>query len=782
MKKLYILAFLLFPLSHLHSQTANISLLENDYNHLLVDVVTPDFTVSEVFCQDTKYALLDMPGYLLATQVGAPSIPVGGTMIEIPVCSQVKVNVLQVEYDTMSLGSDIPLYPAQPSRSKSDTAFHPLVVNEDIYGQDEYFGFDLARFEYYGIARDVILGRLVVSPVRYNPQTSTIIVCRKAVVEVLFEDSDVSATERMKQLHHSDAFKPCANTLNHFSCKSVSNSAPVRMLIVSDSTFRNNISEYVAWKRRKGFRVDVVLNNNPEMGRTKQSIAAYLKRQYTEATIENPAPTFVLIVGDVKQIPACDDQHPADAYWYEEHHPTDLYYATWSDGDNLPDCYYGRFSAENTAQLMPQIEKTLMYEQYTFPDPSFLDNAVLVAGRDGGRTGDFGYEYADPTMDYIARNYVNSNNGYASIVYFKNNPSNTNTPSMENLTVYRNNSRSQVAEQYSVGAGLINYSAHGDINKWTDPEFTTSNVASMTNTKKFGLMIGNCCLSNKFDEHSVCFGESLLRKDGYCGAVNYIGGSNYTYWNEDVYWSAGYRSSINSTTQFQYNSNRLGMYDQLFHVHNENQSDWATSVGAIMMAGNMAVQGSNSDLKEYYWEIYHIMGDPSVQPYLTQPQDMYVTINRAGLTVENPSFTVQTIPYGYVALTKDGLVQTAAFADFTGFAQLEIPNPESGNYELAVSSMGYKTAFLTLDLHSVGIQDVAVEKLSVTPNPARDYVEIRIPELVRVMLYNASGILVESIMVQDDFCRISLSNLAKGIYYMKAITRNDTFDRVIVKE
>ena len=140
MKKLYFLAFLLFPLFHLHSQTANISLLENDYNHLLVDVVTPDFSVSEVSCQDTKYALLDMPGYLLATQVGAPSIPVGGTMIEIPVCSQVKVNVLQVEYDTMSLGSDIPLYPAQPSRSKSDTAFHPLVVNEDIYGQDEYWG------------------------------------------------------------------------------------------------------------------------------------------------------------------------------------------------------------------------------------------------------------------------------------------------------------------------------------------------------------------------------------------------------------------------------------------------------------------------------------------------------------------------------------------------------------------------------------------------------------------------------------------------------------------
>ena len=47
------------------------------------------------------------------------------------------------------------------------------------------------------------------------------------------------------------------------------------------------------------------------------------------------------------------------------------------------------------------------------------------------------------------------------------------------------------------------------------------------------MMIGNCCLTNKF-EKDVCFGEALLRKTNRAGAVAYIGGTNYTYWGEEL--------------------------------------------------------------------------------------------------------------------------------------------------------------------------------------------------------------------------------------------------------
>ena len=44
---------------------------------------------------------------------------------------------------------------------------------------------------------------------------------------------------------------------------------------------------------------------------------------------------------------------------------------------------------------------------------------------------------------------------------------------------------------------------------WSDPAFENADVSNLQNDGKYGLMIGNCCQSNKFDAN-VCFGEKLL--------------------------------------------------------------------------------------------------------------------------------------------------------------------------------------------------------------------------------------------------------------------------------
>ena len=91
----------------------------------------------------------------------------------------------------------------------------------------------------------------------------------------------------------------------------------------------------------------------------------------------------------------------------------------------------------------------------------------------------------------------------------------------------------------------------------------------MQNIDKYGVLIGNCCQSNKFDV-SVCFGESLLRANKK-GAVGYIGGSNNTYWDEDFWWAVGNGSiSANPT----YSGTGLGIYDCLMHENGEQQEDW----------------------------------------------------------------------------------------------------------------------------------------------------------------------------------------------------------------
>ena len=64
-------------------------------------------------------------------------------------------------------------------------------------------------------------------------------------------------------------------------------------------------------------------------------------------------------------------------------HVSDLYYCEYDGGsDYFPEVYYGRFSANNINELRPQIDKTIEYEKYLFPDDSFLNNVIMIAGVD----------------------------------------------------------------------------------------------------------------------------------------------------------------------------------------------------------------------------------------------------------------------------------------------------------------------------------------------------------------------------------------------------------------
>ncbi|MDR3339127.1 MAG: hypothetical protein LBT25_03355, partial [Candidatus Symbiothrix sp.] len=90
----------------------------------------------------------------------------------------------------------------------------------------------------------------------------------------------------------------------------------------------------------------------------------------------------------------------------------------------------------------------------------------------------------------------------------------------------------------------------------------------------------------------------------------YIGASYYTYWSEDFWWAVGFKTV---TLNPSYNSVHLGAYDRMFHTHNEPQSEWCNMQGQLMIGGNLAVQESTSSRKLYYWEIYHLMGDPSLK-------------------------------------------------------------------------------------------------------------------------------------------------------------------------
>jgi hypothetical protein len=623
----------------------------NDYGLTLVNTLSAgDIKTIKVNTSRGLFSELVIKDFGTSMIIGEPKLPVLKKLIEIPQGANVLIKIKNATWKTYNLSDlQIPfnVMPSQPSLSKSDDSKTvPFRYNEALYTQNNFLERNMASVIELGTMRGMRLGRLEISPVQYNPAGKLLRVCTSMEIEITFENADIAATQALKANTYSPYFEPgYSKILNYKNGQIKSNLTqyPVKYVIVADPMFQSALQPFVQWKTKKGFTVIEAYTNNPLVGATTTSIKAYLQGLYNAGTPSDPAPSFVLIVGDIAQVPAFAGVTGT--------HVSDLYYCEYT-GDKLPELYYGRFSATSVGELQPQIDKTLEYEKYLMPKPSFLDTCVMIAGQDPNNGPTFG----DGQINYGTDTYFNTAHGLYSHTY---------------LFAVSGSSSSQIIQNVSTGCSFLNYTAHGGSDGFSNPSFTVTDVNSLTNNHKYGLLVGNCCLTNKFDE-AVCFGEALLRASGK-GSLGYIGGSNSTYWDEDYWWGVGARTfpSGNPPLHPTYDASALGAYDRTFHDHGEAFAQWFTTQGQMVVAGNLAVMqaGGSSD---YYWEIYHLMGDPSLMIYYGVPDAMTVSYNSL-MPLGSTSFTVTTnAPFAYAAISKAGVLYGAALADTNGVANITL--------------------------------------------------------------------------------------------------------------
>lgn len=675
MKKLFLLLAVIGLSQLVFGQ--NYRLNQNSYQKVSVSFMPGTLSVQDISIPEGEFTQISLSGYGSSYEPGAPQLPQFSRMLETPVCDSVIVHVVNaeyVDYPAGELGVNHPLYPVQISTAKNQPNPN-FIWDQAIYSKDEFYALPLVRVEKAGVKRNTALATVHVSPVQYNPVSQIIRIYTRFDVEFTFANADMAQTYALKQ-YSSPYFELDKKTvINKIQgTRDEISSLPVKYLILGHSMFADNedLAAFVAWKKRLGYVVEVKFTDDPQVGNSTTSIKNFIQSKFDNPTQEDPAPTYLLFLGDREQFPAFIGQA-------DHGHITDLYYATTVGSDYIPDCYYGRLSATNNEQLSNQIEKIMMYEQYTMPDPSYLGRAVLIAGTDE----DWSPTHANGQINYISNNYINTDN-----------PEHTYT----NVMAHLYNCSSQAAlirSEVSEGAGLVNYTAHGDVDCWFNPSFTNLHVSEMQNKGMYGLMIGNCCQSGNF-KTSECFGEALLRAHQK-GAMGYIGASNNSYWGEDFYWAVGVRSNI--TPNPTYMADALGAYDKLFHQHNEDHSEWVSTISGMVTAGNMAVQSSSSSLKQYYWEIYHCFGDPSVQIFVGVPHSMQVTA-APFMMLDDSTYTVQSLPpYAYVALTFENDYVAAAFADANGHATLHLPSVMNvGLHELVVLAQNYIPYFMDVQV------------------------------------------------------------------------------------
>lgn len=626
-----------------------VNLIQQDQDGFTVQLNVGSIDFMSISTDSGEFTLPVAKGLARSQDIGNPDLPLANKLIAIPLGCELRTEVLNSEVREISLGDygvTAPLMPVQPSLSKSaDPSTVPFEFNRETYLKSGYYQLPVVSSDVEGIMRGVRVGLVSIAPVQYNPTENKLRVNTSIEIRVSFDHPDWGETHSVFDKTYSPAFEPIYQRLFNYDnsvyrTRTDLTRYPMKMIIISDRMFEAQLQPFIEWKTEKGFIVDTAYTD--VIGATTTAIHNYIAAAYADTLAGNPPPSFVLFVGDTPQIPAYSGSAGS--------HITDLRYCELT-GDNLPEIYWGRMCAQTPAQLQPQIDKTLEYEQYLMPDPSYLQEVTLIAGVDGG----YAPTYGNGQINYGTDNYFNFAHGITDHTWLY--------PASDQPGV-----SDAVIQTVNDGVGFINYTAHGSHEGWYNPSFTVTNINSLTNAHKYNLAVGNCCLTSTFGESSPSFGEAWLQKANG-GGIGYIGGTNSTYWDEDYWWGVGFKTVTGDGPP--YDADHLGAYDGMFHDHGEPVSEHYVTNYAVVMAGNLAVQESGSTRKEYYWEIYNVLGDPSVMTYLGQPIDNPIT-HDATMLLTTTSFTVEADPGSYVALSYDGVLHGAGYVDETGSVDVPI--------------------------------------------------------------------------------------------------------------
>ena len=639
--------------------TSSAEITHSDFSLLRATFSYGSIESIEVPTERGTFSEIAIEGTYASGEIGTPELPASHQLLAVPFGATPRVNVINyttTDYRLSDYGIGT-ILPHQPSVRKDQNLDEvEFVYNAAAYQTRSLASAPEATIEVQGTMRGIRIGSLVINPVSYNPASNTLRVFNNIEVEISFDGADRAETERMLLSTYSPYFdivyKQMFNyrqILDVYTDHPDLMAYPVHMIVITPENYISALQPWLNWKIQKGFDVNVV--TTAQAGSNYNAIRTYVQNLYNTGVSQGATPTFLVLVGDVAQVPNTTGSSTQKV--------TDLYYGS-IDNDYFPDMFYSRMSAENTNQLTAIINKILQYEQYTMPDPTYLNNVTLIAGWDSYWTARVGA----PTINYATTYYYNTAHGF------------TQVNSHVNQSQYNG-----CYNSLSTGIGFVNYTAHGDNNMWYQPQFTNSNVNQLTNTNKYFLAMGNCCLSGNFGYSSMCFGEAMIRAENKA-AYSYIGSCPNTYWYEDYYFGVGATNVFNQTPTLA--NSATGVYDGIW------MDDTYNTVSSMTFLGNIAVCYAStggyqtSSNPTYYWQAYHVLGDGSIMPYRVNPTPNNVS-HASSIPAGATSFTVNAQAGSYVGISQNNVLKGAALVPASGTVNVPVSGIGSGQVHIVVT-------------------------------------------------------------------------------------------------
>jgi len=604
-----------------------VSMRETDGGPLDLTIDLPGFWARKQWADNQEFSVLDIAGWSTLQEVGKPALPFKMFMIEIPTGSTptvqigVKNTVMLDGYTVMP--AQPPLADVMPEPPKPDFTADP-----DVYDTDVPFPASNIIDSEIITLRNKRIWVLKVSPFRIQNESGQLEAAYHLEIDVDFipDANPQSAAWQDAPVDAGDLLK---------------------YMILMDDQFEDNalVAELIDWKKRKGYDVVVVKTSEIDAGGAPTAAEVV---DYMRALSDAAYPDYLLILGDHTEANGVAGTY-FNSYTTNYSGFTDLDMACRTDSDYIPDLYYGRLPATDSANASNMLSKVIAMDR-TPPTNDYFQN-VCVAGQiqdrdDGGdnqadrlfcETADSiscYFEQDANGLDYssyrgmVNPNSVDANCYWASGSILWNSTNQIGTRVFQHF-VSVTDARNCIINNVNRGVSILQHRDHGYVSGsgWADPYFTTTYVNNyLTNGVKRPVVFSVNCNSGMY-QYSGNFARAWIQHEqGGAYAIFAPVDTSYSWYND--WMTHGFYTAFLTNYTTWHNDCSTPDWPKEFPAPNGTYGN----EGACNRLGQILNFGKMYMYEKYYpnettFKLFHLLGDP----------ESFIRI--ANLQALNPSYS-----------------------------------------------------------------------------------------------------------------------------------------------
>ncbi|MCA9757743.1 MAG: T9SS type A sorting domain-containing protein [Candidatus Eisenbacteria bacterium] len=632
--------------------------LQDDGARTVVECTIDGFERSSINVDGLDYSTFLLPGETVHMTPGAPQLPTLRHSFMIPDEGAMMVRVLERETLVYPSG------PVAPSKGHLKRTVDPASVPFEFgpaYTASTAFPEAPATLGEPYIFRDFRGAVLELNPLRYLPASQELEVTTRMVVEIVRAEG-----EAVNEIHRDappqmvdQEFLPLyATVFDNWSDEYYTPiPEPGRCLIISHPSLWSAATRLAEWKLQKG--IPTMMLDGTTLGNDANLIKTYVEDRFFEAG----GLTYVIIVGDVQQVPTLFGQI--------ENAPSDVQYSRLVGTDFYPDLMVSRLSCQTLDNADYVVEKMIRYElNPEMGETQWFTKGTGIASAESGGTGltdcqrvqllenmllDYTYVEVDRICDPTA-------------------------------------TKTMVFNALNTGSTMVNYIGHGSGTSWGTTGFNVTDIHNLNNDWKSCFLLDVACTNGQYTMNES-FSEAWLRAGSMSDPKAGLG----TYGSSLV-------CSWVPPCIMQNEANRLLV------------EEVTNTVGGICMGGIMEVLDTEGQDGRILFEEYNILGDCTIPLRTTVPMALAL-VHEGTYYVDSPTYdvTVTGVENALVSLYRDGVLYGSGYTDASGVVSvpLDVLPTEPMTLTLTVTAYNHETLVQDLPVEWASLAEMLVDNVAI---------------------------------------------------------------------